>query len=35
LDLQELRWDIIQAWLLSIEDKLKDAQVPRLVETVH
>ncbi|KAJ8420088.1 hypothetical protein Cgig2_002029 [Carnegiea gigantea] len=35
LDLQELRWDIIEAWLLSIEDKLKDAQVPRLVETVY
>ncbi|KAJ8434800.1 hypothetical protein Cgig2_033750 [Carnegiea gigantea] len=26
LALQELRWDIIEAWLLSIEDKLKDAQ---------
>ncbi|KAJ8433389.1 hypothetical protein Cgig2_019179 [Carnegiea gigantea] len=35
LDLQELRWDIIEAWLLSIEEKLKDTQVPRLVETVH
>ncbi|KAJ8429207.1 hypothetical protein Cgig2_012335 [Carnegiea gigantea] len=27
LDLRKLRWDIIEAWLLSIEDKLKDAQV--------
>ncbi|KAJ8445074.1 LOW QUALITY PROTEIN: hypothetical protein Cgig2_022594 [Carnegiea gigantea] len=34
LDLHELRWDIIEAWLLSIDDKLKDAQVPCLVETV-
>jgi len=25
LDLQELRWDVIEAWLLSIADKLKDA----------
>ncbi|KAJ8447059.1 hypothetical protein Cgig2_025436 [Carnegiea gigantea] len=27
LDLRKLRWDIIEAWLLSIEDKLKDTQV--------
>ncbi|KAJ8422560.1 hypothetical protein Cgig2_005758 [Carnegiea gigantea] len=35
LDLQEQRLDIIEAWLLSIEDKLKDAQIPYLVETVY
>ncbi|KAJ8438389.1 hypothetical protein Cgig2_006307 [Carnegiea gigantea] len=35
LDLQKLRWDIIEAWLLSIDDKLKDTQVPRLVETMY
>ncbi|KAJ8452514.1 hypothetical protein Cgig2_000103 [Carnegiea gigantea] len=27
LDLCKLRWDVIEAWLLSIKDKLKDAQV--------
>ncbi|KAJ8422441.1 hypothetical protein Cgig2_019158 [Carnegiea gigantea] len=27
LDLRKLRWYIIEAWLLSIKDKLKDAQV--------
>ncbi|KAJ8438780.1 hypothetical protein Cgig2_009898 [Carnegiea gigantea] len=27
LDLQELRWDIIEAWLLSIGERLKDTQV--------
>ena len=27
LDLRKLRWDIIEAWLLSIKDKLKEAQV--------
>ena len=27
LDLRKLRWDVIKAWMLSIEDKLKDAQV--------
>ncbi|KAJ8429572.1 hypothetical protein Cgig2_023778 [Carnegiea gigantea] len=25
-DLRKLRWDVIEAWLLFIEDKLKDAQ---------
>jgi len=35
LDLQELRWDIIKVWLLSIEDRLKDTQVPHLVGTVY
>ena len=35
LDLEELRWDIIEAWLLSIEDMLKNAKVPHLVETVY
>jgi len=25
-DLRELRWDVIQVWLLFIEDKLKDGQ---------
>ena len=35
LDLQELKWDIIEAWLLSIEDRLRDAQVPCLVETFY
>ena len=29
LYLQELRWDMIEAWLLSMEDKLKDSPVPR------
>ncbi|KAJ8431006.1 hypothetical protein Cgig2_025688 [Carnegiea gigantea] len=27
LDLRKLRWEIIEVWLLSIKDKLKDAQV--------
>ena len=27
LDLRKLKWDVIEAWLLSIKDKLKDAQV--------
>jgi len=27
LDLRKWRWDIIEAWLLPLEDKLKDAQV--------
>ncbi|KAJ8431187.1 hypothetical protein Cgig2_010219 [Carnegiea gigantea] len=27
LDLRKLRWDVIEAWLLFIKDKLKDAQV--------
>ncbi|KAJ8451345.1 hypothetical protein Cgig2_014117 [Carnegiea gigantea] len=27
LDLRKMRWDIIEVWMLSIEDKLKDAQV--------
>ena len=35
LDLQELRWDIVEVWLLSIEERLRDAQVPHLVETVY
>ncbi|KAJ8452457.1 hypothetical protein Cgig2_000046 [Carnegiea gigantea] len=35
LDLQELRWDIVKAWLLSIEERLKDSQVSRLVEMIY
>ncbi|KAJ8436373.1 hypothetical protein Cgig2_032194 [Carnegiea gigantea] len=35
LNLHELRWDIVEAWLLSIEERLRDTQVPRLVETVY
>ena len=35
LELQELRWDIVEAWLLSIDERLRDAQVPCLIEMVH
>ena len=35
LDLQELRWDTIEAWLLSIKERLKEAQVPRLVKMAY
>jgi len=35
LGLQELRWDIVEAWLLSIEEGLRDAQVSLLVEMVY
>ncbi|KAJ8428676.1 hypothetical protein Cgig2_006350 [Carnegiea gigantea] len=35
LDLKELRWDIIEAWMLFVEERLRGAQVPRLVETVY
>ncbi|KAJ8436471.1 hypothetical protein Cgig2_000456 [Carnegiea gigantea] len=31
-DLRELKWDIIEAWLEEVDKRLKDAQVPRLVE---
>jgi len=31
VDLQELRWDIVEAWLLSIDERLRDAQVPPLL----
>ena len=24
LDLQELKWDIVEAWLLSIDERLRD-----------
>ena len=35
LGLQEQRWDIIEAWLLSTEERPKDAQVPHIVEMVY
>ena len=35
LDLQELRWDIIETWLQDIDKRLRDAQVPHLVEMVY
>jgi len=35
LELRELRWDIVKAWLLYIDERLRDAQVPRLVEMVY
>ena len=35
LVLQELRWDIVKVWMLSIKDKLKDAPVSLLVEIVY
>ncbi|KAJ8429185.1 hypothetical protein Cgig2_028758 [Carnegiea gigantea] len=34
-DPQELRWDIAEAWLLSIDERLRDTQVPRLVKVVY
>ncbi|KAJ8428285.1 hypothetical protein Cgig2_027417 [Carnegiea gigantea] len=35
LELQELRWGIVEAWLLSINERLRDAQVLHLVEMVY
>jgi len=35
LGLQELKWGIVEAWLLSIDERLRDAQVPHLVEMVY
>ncbi|KAJ8441233.1 hypothetical protein Cgig2_033957 [Carnegiea gigantea] len=35
LDLHELRWYIIEVWLLSIEERLKDTQVPCLVKMIY
>jgi len=35
LELQELRWDIVEVWLLSIDERLRDAQIPRLVKMVY
>ncbi|KAJ8422363.1 LOW QUALITY PROTEIN: hypothetical protein Cgig2_013549 [Carnegiea gigantea] len=32
LGLQELKWDIVEVWLQDIDERLRDAQVPRLVE---
>ncbi|KAJ8441091.1 hypothetical protein Cgig2_000352 [Carnegiea gigantea] len=31
----KLRWDIVEAWLLSIEERLRDTQVPCLVKMVY
>ncbi|KAJ8441785.1 hypothetical protein Cgig2_009031 [Carnegiea gigantea] len=31
-DLRELNWDIVEAWLEEVDKRLRDAQVPRLVE---
>ncbi|KAJ8420401.1 hypothetical protein Cgig2_028073 [Carnegiea gigantea] len=35
LDLRELRWNIVDSWLQDIDERLRDAQVPRLVEMVY
>ncbi|KAJ8422874.1 hypothetical protein Cgig2_013747 [Carnegiea gigantea] len=35
LELREQRWDIVEAWLLFINERLRDAQVPCLVEMVY
>ncbi|KAJ8435521.1 hypothetical protein Cgig2_032108 [Carnegiea gigantea] len=34
-DLQELKWNIIDTWLQDIDERLRDAQVPHLVEMVY
>ncbi|KAJ8419666.1 hypothetical protein Cgig2_033948 [Carnegiea gigantea] len=35
LELQELRCDIVEAWVMSIDARLRDAQVSHLVEMVY
>ncbi|KAJ8444874.1 hypothetical protein Cgig2_029805 [Carnegiea gigantea] len=32
---QELKWDIVEVWLLFINERLRDTQVPCLVEMVY
>ena len=35
VNLQELRWDIVEAWLQSIDETHRDAQAPHLVKVVY
>ena len=35
LDLQELRWDIVEMWLQDIDERLMHSQFLRLVEIVY
>ncbi|KAJ8444599.1 hypothetical protein Cgig2_023662 [Carnegiea gigantea] len=31
----DMIWDIVEAWLLSIDERFRDTQIPRLVEMVY